>query len=48
MADDLNFKIKKMFRVAEDLIVIASRNKQQYPETFLKTNFHPSKDIAKS
>ncbi len=46
MADDLNYKIKQMFRVAEDLIIIASRNKIQDPATFVKANFHPSKDIA--
>ncbi|MEO7316039.1 MAG: phage integrase SAM-like domain-containing protein [Ginsengibacter sp.] len=46
IADDLNYKIKKMFRVAEDLIIVASRNKIQDPATFVKANFHPSKDIV--
>jgi site-specific recombinase XerD len=45
-ATELNDRLKNMYRIAEDLIIIAERKKVSHPGEFVKKEFKPQLDSA--
>ena len=45
-AEELNEKLQKMIRIAQDIVSFAAKKKLPDPVTFLKNNFKPEFDLV--
>ena len=44
-ADELNYQLKKIFRIAEDIVVFSQNNQVLNPDIFVKSTFQPDFDV---
>ena len=45
-ADELNYELRRMYRIAEEIVIFATKRKLPNPGEFAKKTFHPQFDLS--